>query len=159
MPKELKPTLEQIRQKFDAKTKEIREEYGRRTKELEAKIEHRKRERDTGLARAERQFRRDSGVAIEAVIGEEDYAWLRKWLMKNKEEEIAEAGSRNETKRVNRLQKMSFEDYLFHYFNRPDVKRRFRGRMKRDKSEESARFSSIVVKLKLENLRLDRTLI
>jgi hypothetical protein len=149
--------LERIRKKFDAKTKEIKEKYERKTKELEAKIEQHKRERDARLAKAEKQLRKDTGVFFKRVVGQEDYVWLNEWLMKNKEKEIEEVARRHETKHVNELKEMSAEDYLFYYFNNPEIERRLEKEMEQNKSEEAKRLSFILAKLKLEYYRLDRT--
>jgi hypothetical protein len=155
MSKEM--TLERIRKKFDAKTKEIKEKYERKTKGLEAKIEQHKRERDTRLAEAEKQLRKDAGVFFTRVVGQEDYIWLNEWLMKNKEKEIKEAGKKHETKHVNELKEMSAEDYLFYYLNNPEIERRLKKEMEQNKSEEAKRLSFILAKLKLEYYRLNRT--
>jgi hypothetical protein len=148
---------ERIRKKFDAKTKEIKEKYERKTRELEAKIEQHKRERDTRLAKAEKQLRKDAGVFFKRVVGQEDYIWLNEWLMKNKEKEIKEAANKHETKHVDELKEMSAEDYLFYYFSNPEIERRLRKEMEQNRSEEAKRLSSILAKLKLEYLRLQRT--
>jgi hypothetical protein len=91
------------------------------------------------------------------VVGQQDYRWLSEWLMKNKEKEIKEAGEKHETGHVNELKEMSAEDYLFYYLNNPEIERRLKKEMEQNKSEEAKRLSFILAKLKLENLRLQRT--
>lgn len=145
-----KPSLERIRKKLDARISEIKKEY-------ERKIEQHKKERDARLTEAEKQFRKDSGAYLKWVVGEEDYSWLSKWLMKNKEKEIKEAEKRTEKKRADKLKKMSVEDYLFHYFNNPKNEERLRKDMEHSKSEEADRLSLILTKLRVEDLRLERT--
>jgi hypothetical protein len=91
------------------------------------------------------------------VVGEEDYSWLCEWLMKNREREIEEAEKRHERKRANELKEMSVEDYLFCYFNDPEIEGRLKKEMEQSKSEEVKRLSFILAKLKMENLWLERT--
>jgi hypothetical protein len=155
MPKEM--TLELIRNKLHAKSSEIKEEYERRIEKLEAKIEQLRKERDTRLVKADKRFRKDSCVWFTRVVGQQDYRWLSEWLMKNKEKEIKEAGEKHETGHVNELKEMSAEDYLFYYLNNPEIERRLKKEMEQNKSEEAKRLSFILAKLKLENLRLQRT--
>jgi hypothetical protein len=155
MPKEM--TLEPIRNKLHAKSSKIKEEYERRIEKLEAKIEQLRKERDTRLVKADKRFRKDSCVWFTRVVGQQDYRWLSEWLMKNKEKEIKEAGKKHETKHVNELKEMSAEDYLFYYLNNPEIERRLKKEMEQNKSEEAKRLSFILAKLKLENLRLQRT--
>jgi hypothetical protein len=154
MSKEM--ALERIRKEFDAKASYIKKEYEKKIKELEAKIERKKRERDARLIKAEKQFRKDSCVVVKWVVGQEDYSWLNEWLMKEKDKEIKEAAKRHETKHVDELKEMSAEDYLFYYFNNPEIELRLK-EMEQNKSEEAKRLSFILAKLKLENLRLQRT--
>jgi hypothetical protein len=151
------PTLEGARKKLEARTGEIKEEYERKIKELEEKIKQHKRERNARLIRAEKQFRKDFCITFKGVIGEEDYSWLCEWLMKNREKEIEEAEKKHETKRAKELKEMSVEDYLFRYFNEPKIERRLKKDMAQSKSEEAKRLSFILSKLKLENMRLERT--
>jgi len=150
-------TLERIRKEFDAKSSEIEKEYDKKIKELETKIFYKKKERSARLVRAERQFRRDSRVFVEFVIGEKDYNWFNEWLMKNKEMEIREAEKKHETKLADKLNKMSSEDYLFHFFNKPEIQVRLRREMEQSRSEEAKRLSLILAKLNVEYLRLSRT--
>ena len=152
-----KMTLERVRKKFGANTSEIKEEYERKIKELEVKIEQLKNERDARLTKTEKQFRKDSCITLKWLVGQEDYNWLNEWLAKNKEKEMKEAEKRHKTKHVNQLKEMSVEDYLFYYFNNPKIQGRLKKEMKKSKSEEAERLSLILTKLKLENLRLDRT--
>lgn len=152
------PILERARKKLEARTSEIKEEYGRKTKELKEKIEQHKRERDAGLNRAEKRFRRDYCIVYKEVVGEEDYSWLCEWLMKNREKEIEEAEKRHKVKLANELKEMSFEDYLFCYFNDPEIEARLKKDTDQSKSEEVKRLSFILAKLKLENLILKRTM-
>jgi hypothetical protein len=151
-----KPTLERVRKKLEARNSEIKEEYERKIKELEEKIEQHKMERDARLFKTEKRFRKDFCVAFKAVIGEEDYSWLCEWLVKNREKEIEEAQKRHERKRANELKEMSVEDYLFYYFNDPEIQRRLEKDIKQNKSEEVKRLSFMLTKVKLENLRLER---
>lgn len=151
------PTLEGARKKLEARTGEIKEEYERKIKELEEKIKQHKRERNARLIRAEKQFRKDFCITFKGVIGEEDYSWLCEWLMKNREREIEEAEKRHERKRANELKEMSVEDYLFCYFNDPEIEGRLKKEMEQSKSEEVKRLSFILAKLKMENLWLERT--
>ena len=155
MSKEM--TFERIRKKFHAKTSEITEEYERKTEELKAKIEQLKKQRDARLIRAEKQFRKDSSLILKWVVGQEDYSWLNAWLVKNKEKEMEEAEKRHEAKHANELKEMSVEDYLFYYLSNPRIQGRLRKEMKQSKSQEAKRLSLILTKLKLENLRLERT--
>jgi hypothetical protein len=155
MSKEM--TFERIRKKFDAKTGEIKEEHERKIKELEAKIERQKKERNARLIKAEKQFRKDSCITLKWVVGQEDYSWLNDWLVKNKEKEMEEAEKRHKTKHANKLKEMSVEDYLFYYFNKPKIEGRLKKEMEQSRSEEAKRLSLILTKLKLENLRLERT--
>ena len=90
-------------------------------------------------------------------MGEEDYSWLCKWLVKNKEKEIEEAEKRHEKKRADELGKMSAEDYLFWYFYDPEVEERIKKDIEQSKSEEAKRLSFILSKLRLEGLRESRT--
>jgi hypothetical protein len=153
------PTLESARKRLEARTSKIKEEYERKIKELKERIEQHKRERDASLKRAEKQFRKDFCVTFKGVVGEEDYSWLCEWLMKNREKEIEEAEKRHERKRANELKEMSVEDYLFCYFNDPENEGRLKKDMEQSKSEEVKRLTFILAKLKLENLRLERTTI
>jgi hypothetical protein len=153
------PTFKRARKRLEARTSEIKEEYERKIKELEEKIEQHKRERDASLIRAEKQFRKDFLVTFKGVVGEEDYSWFCEWLMKNREKEIEEAEKKHERKRSNELKEMSFEDYLFRYFNDPETEGRLKKDMEQSKPEEVKRLSFILAKLKLENLRLERTTI
>jgi hypothetical protein len=155
MSKEI--ALKHIRKKFDAKTSEIEKEYDKKIKELETKLFYKKKEKNARLAKAEKQFRKDSVVFFKGTVGQEDYSWLNEWLMKNKEKEIKEVAKRHETKQVNKIKKMSTEDYLFYYFNNPKVEERLKKEMEQNKSEEAKRLSSILAKLKVEYLRLQRT--
>ncbi len=154
-------TLYQVRKKFEAKTSQIKREHEKKIKGLEARIDEHKTERDTRLAEAEKQFRKDFRVVIKWIIGEEDYGWLSKWLMKNRDKEIEEAENKSETKRINELREMSLEDYLFYYFyyyfENPEVERRLKKEMKQNRSEETERLSSILAKLKLQKFHWDRT--
>lgn len=151
------PTLERVKKKFEARTSEIKEEYERKKRELDEKIEQHKKERDSGLIEAEKQLREGFFFAFKSVLGEEDYNWLYKWLVKNKENEIKEADKRREKKRADELAKMSVEDYLFWYFYDPEVEERLKRDMEQSKPEEVKRLSFIVSKLRLEKLRLSRT--
>jgi hypothetical protein len=155
MPKEM--SFESIRKELDAESSEIKEEYERRIEKLEAEIERLKKERDARLIKVDEQFRKDSSLFLKWVIGEEDYSWLNKWLMKNKEKEIKEAAKKHKTKHVNELKEMSAEDYLFYYFSNPKIERRLKKEMEQNRSEEAKRLSFILAKLKLEYLRLQRT--
>jgi hypothetical protein len=156
-----RPTLQQVRKKFEARTSQIKREHEKKIKKLEARIEEHKTERDARLAEAEKQFRKDFGVVVKWIVGEEDYSWLSKWLMKNREKEIEEAESKNEAKRTNELREMCFEDYLFYYFyyyfENPEVERRLKKEMEQNESEETERLSSILAKLKLQKFHWDRT--
>ncbi len=154
-----KPTLEGARKKLESRTSEIKEEYERKIKELEKKVKQHKKERNARLIRAEKQFRRDFCLTFKGVLGEEDYSWLREWLMKNRKKEIEEAEKRHKTKRVNELQEMSVEDYLFCYFNDPKIERWLKKDMEHSKSEEVSRLSLILTKLRMENLRAKRTIL
>jgi hypothetical protein len=151
------PTLERVKKKFEARTSKIKEEYERKKRELDEKIEKHKRERDAGLIEAEKQFREGFFFVFKSVLGEEDYNWLCKWLVKNKEKEIKEADKAREKKRADELEKMSVEDYLFWYFYDPEVEERLKKDMEQSKPEEVKRLSFIVSKLRLEKLRLTRT--
>ena len=151
------PTLEGARKKLESRTSEIKEEYERKIKELEEKIKEHKKERNDRLIRAEKQFRKDFCLTFKGVLGEEDYSWLCEWLMKNREREIEEAEKRHETKRANELKGMSVEDYLFRYFNDPKIEARLKKDMEHSKSEEARRLSLTLTKLRMENLRLERT--
>jgi len=152
-----KMALERIRKRLDAKTGEIKEEYERKIKELEARIERHKKERNTRLVKAEKQFRKDFCLALKRVVGEEDYNWLSDWLLKNKEKEMEEAEKRHKTEHANELRRMSVEDYLFYYFNKPKIEELLKKEMEQGKSEEGRRLSLILAELKLEDLRLERT--
>jgi hypothetical protein len=145
-----KSTLERVRKEFDARISEIKKEY-------ERKIEQHKKERDTRLTKAEKQFRKDFCIAFKWVLGEEDYTWLRKWLMKNKEKQIEEAEKKPGKKRADELKKMSLEDYLFYYFSDPKVEERLKKDMEHSKSEEVKRLSFIQTKLRMERHRLEET--
>jgi hypothetical protein len=151
------PTLERVKKKFEARTSEIKEEYERKKRELDEKIEQHKKKRDAGLIKAEKQFREGFFFVFKSVLGEEDYNWLCKWLVKNKEKEIEEADKRREKKRADELEKMSVEDYLFWYFYDPEVEERLKKDMEQSKPEEVKRLSFILSKLRLEKLRLTRT--
>lgn len=152
-----KPILERIRKKLEVRNSEIKEEYERKIRELEEKIEQHKMERDARLLKTEKQFRKGFFAVFKSVVGEEDYSWLCKWLVKNKEKEIEEAEKRHERKRVDELGKMSIEDYLFWYFYDPEVEERLKKDMEKSKPEEVKRLSFILSKLRLEKLRLSRT--
>jgi hypothetical protein len=149
-------TVEAVRKRLEARTSEIKEEYERKIKELEEKIEQHKKERDARLIKTEKQFRKDYCITFKWVVGEEDYSWLCEWLMKNKEKEIVEAEKKHERKRAKKLKEMGVEDYLFHYFNDPEIERRLEKDIKPSKSEEVKRLSFILTKVRLENLRLER---
>lgn len=151
------PTLERAKKKFEARTSEIKEEYERKIKEPEEKIKQHKRERNARLIRAEKQFRKDFCLTFKGVVGEEDYSWLSERLMKNRKKEIEEAEKRHETKRANELKEMNGEDYLFRYFSDPKIRRQLKKDIAQGKSEEAKRLSLILSKLRLENLRLERT--
>lgn len=99
--------------------------------------------------KAEKKLRKDSGIIFKSVVGQEDYIWLTEWLMKNKEKEIEEAGKKHKTKLVRKLKEMNAEDYLFYYFNNPEIEERL--------EKEPKRLSFILLKLKAEYLRLQRT--
>jgi hypothetical protein len=116
-------------------------------------IERKRKERDARL-KVEKQLRKDSGVVIKWVIGQEDYNWFSEWLMKSKEKEIEEAGKRRKTRHVKKLREMSAEDYLFYYLNNPEIEEKLKKEMK---PKEAKRFSFILLKLKAEYLRLQRT--
>jgi hypothetical protein len=150
-------TYKRIRKKFDAKASEIKEEYERKTRDLEAKIVRLKKQRDARLIKAEKQFRKDFSLTLKWVLGQEDYSWLSSWLVQNKEKEMQEAEKRYKTKNVNELKEMSMEDYLFYYLGDPRIEGRLRKEMKQSRSQEAKRLSLILTKLKLENLRLERT--
>ncbi len=150
------PTLERVKKELEARTSEIKEEYERKIRELEEKIEQHKREKDAKLIEAEKQFRKGFFAAFKSVVGEEDYIWLCKWLIKKKEKEIEEAEKLHEKKRADELKKMNIEDYLLDYFKDPEIERLNKD-MKQIKREESKRLSLILTKLKLEQLRLSRT--
>ena len=150
------PTLERVRKKLEARNSEIKEEYERKIKVLEEKIEQHKRERDSRLVRTEKRFRKDFCVAFKGVVGEKDYSWLCEWLVQNRKKEIEEDEKRHEKKHANELKEMSLEDYLFYYFNDPEIERRLQKDMKQSKSEEVKRLSLILTKLRMENLRLER---
>jgi hypothetical protein len=151
------PTLERVKKKFEARTSEIKEKYERKKRELAEKNEQHKKERDAGLIEAEKQLREGFFFAFKSVLGEEDYNWLCKWLVKNKEKEIEEADKRREKKRADELEKMSVEDYLFWYFYDPEVGERLKKDMEQSKPEEVKRLSFILSKLRIEKLRLSRT--
>ncbi len=150
------PTLERVKKELEARTSEIKEEYERKIRELEEKIEKHKRERDARLVETEKKSSKDFGVAFKWFVGEEDYIWLCKWLIKKKEKEIEEAEKLHEKKRAEELKKMNIEDYLLDYFKDPEIER-LKKDMKQSKREESKRLSLILTKLKLEQLRLSRT--
>jgi hypothetical protein len=146
------PTLERVRKKLEARTGEIKEEYEGKIKELKDKIKQHKKERDARLIKTEKRFRKDFCTAFKSVVGEEDYNWLCDWLVKNKEKEIEEAEKRRERRRANELKEMSVEDYLFHYFNDPKIKRRLEKDIEQSKSEEAKRLSFILAKVRLEKM-------
>jgi hypothetical protein len=150
------PTLDRVKKELEARTSEIKEEYERKIGELEEKIEQHKRERDDGLIETEKQFRQGFFVAFKSVVGEEDYSWLCKWLLKNKEKEIGEAVKRHEMNRAEEIKKMNVEDYLLDYFKEPKIER-LKKDMKQSKPEEVKRLSFILTKLRLEELRESRT--
>ena len=152
------PTLERVRKELEARTKEIKEEYGNKIKELKEEIEQHKTERNARLTRAEKRFHKDFCVIFKGVLGEGDYNWLCGWLMKNREKEIEEAEKRHERKRENELREMNVEDYLFYYFNHPKIEARLKKDTEQSRPEEVKRLSFILGKLKLENLRLERTI-
>lgn len=154
MPKE--PTPERVRKKLEARISEIKEEYEGKIKKLEEKIEQHKRERDARLIRIEKRFRKDFCLTFIRAVGEEDYSWLLAWLVKNREKEIEEAEKRHERKRANELKEMSVEDYLFYYFNDPEIERRLEKDIEQIKPAEVKRLSFILRKVRLENLRLGR---
>ena len=154
MSKEL--ALEEVRNKVEARKNQIKREYEDKIKKLEEKIEQHKRERDAKLTEAEKQFREGFFQAFRSAVGEEDYTWLCEWLMKNKENEIKEAGNRHEKKRADELKKMNVDDYLLDYFKDPEIERLKRD-MKQSKPEEAKRLSLILTKLRLEQLILSRT--
>ncbi len=151
------PTLERVKKEFEARTSEIKEEYERKKRGLEEKIEQHKRERDARLAEAEKQSRKDFGVAFKWFVGEEDYGWLCKWLMKNKEKKIEEAEKRHERNRADELSKMSVEEYLYYYFYDPEIEERLKKDLDQSKPEEVKRLSFILTKWKIEEQRIGRT--
>jgi hypothetical protein len=106
---------------------------------------------------AEKQYREGFFFVFKSVLGETDYNWLCRWLVKNKEKEIEEANKAREKKPADELEKMSVEDYLFWYFYDPKVEERLKKDMEQSKPEEAERLSFIVSKLRLEKLRLNRT--
>jgi hypothetical protein len=116
-------------------------------------IDRKRKERDA-RRKAEKQLWKDSAVVFKWIVGQEDYSWLNEWLMKSKEKEIEEAGKRRKTRHVKKLKEMSAEDYLFHYFNNPEIEDRLKKEMT---PKEAKRLSFILLKLKAEYLRLQRT--
>ncbi len=151
------PTLERVKKELEVRTSEIKEEYERKIRELEEKIEKQKRERDARLVETEKKSSKDFGVAFKWFVGEEDYSWLCKWLMKNKEKKIEEAEKRHETTRADELSKMSIEEYLYYYFYNPEIEERLKRDMEQSKPEEVKRLSFILTKWKLEEQRIGRT--
>jgi hypothetical protein len=151
------PTLERVKKELEARTSEIKEEYERKIGALEEKIEEHKKEREARLVEAEKKSRKDFSVAFKWFVGEEDYGWLLKWLMKNKEKKIEEAEKRHERKRADELNKMSVEDYLYYYFYNPEIEERLKKDMEQSKPEEVKRLSYILTKWRLEAQRIGRT--
>lgn len=131
-----------------------KKEHEAKEQTLEERIEERKKERDAKRAKEERRFRKDSSTTLKWLVGDQHYRWLCEWMKKNKEREIEEAKKKHEWKRKEELEKMSIEDYLFHYFSDPQLKQRLKKDRKHSKPEEIERLSVILVKLQEENLRL-----
>jgi hypothetical protein len=150
-------TLKRVRTKLETRAGEIKKEYERKIKELEEKMEKLKHERDARLIKIEKRFRKDFLVTLKSFVGEDDYSWLRGWLMKNKEKETKEAEKEHETKHSNELKEMSTEDYIFYYFSDPKLEGRLKRDLKQSKPEEIRRLSFILEKLKLETIELERT--
>ena len=157
MSKEL--TLEEVRNKFEARKSQIKREYEDKIRKLEEKIGQHKKQRDTKLTRSEKRFRKEFCLTLKEIVGKEDYELLRKWLMTRKKKEVEEAEKRHEKERANELKEMNAEDYLFCYLNDPENEKRLQEDAAASKLEDVKLLTSVVTKLKLEHVWLDGTLL
>ena len=152
-------TLEEVRNKFEARKSQIKREYEDKIKKLEEKIGQHKKQRDTQLTRSEKRFQKDFCLALKELLGKKDFEWLSKWLVTRKEKEVEEANKRLEEGRAGELKEMSAEDYLFCYLNDPGIEKRLQEDIAASKPEDAERLMSVVTKLKLERIWLDGTLL
>jgi len=157
MSKEL--TLEEAKNKFEAKKSQIKREYEDKIKKLEEKIGQHKKQRDTKLTRSEKWFRKEFCFALKEIVGKEDYELLSKWLMTRKKKEMEEVEKRLEKGRAGELKEMSAEDYLFCYLNDPGVEKRLQEDIASSKPEDVMLLTRVRTKLKLESSWLNGTLL
>ena len=102
---------------------------------------------------------KEFSLALKNVLGKEDYEWLTKWLVKNKEKEAEEAEKRAERILASKLRGMSPEDYLFCYLSDPEIEKKLKASGEINKPEDIERFADIVTRLKLEKIWVDGTLL
>jgi hypothetical protein len=147
-----KSDLKQIRKKFEEKRNEIKKEHDN----LQEKI---KKKRGARLESSEKEFRRELSLAVKELVGKEDYDWFTQRLTTMKENE-AEAAEKNLEKALaTTFREMSPNDYLFRYLDDPEAEKRFILGIKTSKPEDIERLTSIVTKLRLEAVWVDRTLL
>ena len=156
MPK--KSALDQVRKKFEAKTKQINREYEHKIRTLEDKISKNKKLRDSKLVMSRKEFRKDFCLTIKDIIGRDDYEWFIQWLDRNKEKEVKEAEGKSEKLRASKLRKMSSENYLFHWLSEPQMEKRLNKSRGANKQEDTLRLRNIMAMLKNEKAWIDKTL-
>jgi len=146
-----KSAVKQAREKFEKRKEEIEREH----EALEKRIRKKKEAR---LAKSEEEFRKEFGLAIKQILGEEDWRWLTQWLATNKEKETEDAENRHESGLAEELKKMNSADYIFRYLRDPSIKKKLE-ESNSNKPEDTERLVSIVSKLRLEKVWVDGTLV
>jgi hypothetical protein len=100
---------------------------------------------------------REFCIALKDLLGKDDYQWLIKFVENHREKEIQEAKSHFEIEKIDKLNSMSTEDYLFHTLSDQD----FEKKLKQSElaKHDTERIRIIVAKLRSAKTGLDETLV